>query len=165
MYISCLLQCAYFLIGKKPVQGTICHVAPPYFLLYIVYIVEFTQLYTPEHARNEPPWLLLSGFCKHHDFAHTSSSLVLNAVQSDAGQEWLLGVQDLNFFANIFRWVHANDYVIDVQVEKQTAGVLTDELSWGQQLTVMSPEGGVAAPEGLTSSGHTVPLKETHLMH
>lgn len=103
MYISCLLQCAYFLIGKKPVQRAICHVAPPYFLLYIVYIVEFTQLYTPEHARNEPPWLLLSGFCKHHYFAHTSSSLVLNAVQSDAGQEWLLGVQYLKLFCKYFQ--------------------------------------------------------------
>lgn len=30
---------------------------------------------------------------------------------------------------------------MDVQVEKQTAGVLTDEPSWGQQLTVRSPEG------------------------
>lgn len=55
-------------------------------------------------------------------------------------------------------------YVIDVQVEKQTAGVLTDEPSWGQQLTVMSPEGGVAALEGLTSSGHKVALKEANFI-
>lgn len=55
-------------------------------------------------------------------------------------------------------------YVIDVQVEKQTTGALTDEPSWGQQLTVMSPEGGVAAPEGLTSSGHKVALKEAYFI-
>lgn len=165
MYISYLLQCAYFLIGKKPVQRAICHVAPPYFLLYIVYIVEFTQLYTPEHARNEPPWLLLSGFCKHHYFAHTSSSLVLNAVQSDAGQEWLLGVQDLKLFCKYFQ-VSARQRLCNRCASRKTNSWSVDWwTSWGQQLTVMSPEGGVAAPEGLTSSGHIVPLKEAHLMH
>lgn len=88
-----LLQCAYFLIGKKPMQGTICYVAPPYFLLYIVSIVELTQLYTSEHARNERPRVLLSGFCKHDYFAHISSSWLLNAVLLVAAQEWLLGVR------------------------------------------------------------------------
>lgn len=53
---------------------------------------------------------------------------------------------------------------MDVQVEKQTTGALTDEPSWGQQLTVMSPEGGVAAPEGLTSCGHKVALKEAYFI-
>lgn len=39
--------CKLLQTGKKPEQEAICHVAPPYFLLYIVSIVEFTQLYTP----------------------------------------------------------------------------------------------------------------------
>lgn len=38
--------CAELQTRKKPEQEAICHVAPPYFLLYIVSIVEFTQLYT-----------------------------------------------------------------------------------------------------------------------
>lgn len=71
---------------KKTLREAICHVAP-YFLLYIVSIVELTQLYTSEHARNERPRLLLSGFCKHYCFAPIASSWLLNAVLLDVAQE------------------------------------------------------------------------------
>lgn len=89
-------------------------------------------------------------------FATFHIPFLLSALHVDATHERLLGAKCiLPFFANIFTRVYCGNYIIYVQVEKQTAGVLTDEPSWGQQLTVVSPEGGVALLEGIESSGHS----------